>query len=186
MEIRAATTADIDKIEEIDAIVESTQYLHLDRAADGADITWKLQQRPLREKLIRPNPLSADHRFTLKQIALGADDGTALVADYDGSILAFALAQQNAGAGVLQVLDFRVDYDYRRQGIASGLVFKLIQSARDAEVRALAAESLTNNFPASEFLAKLGFEIAGLDAKRNSNHDLVKEAVTLFWYLSLV
>ncbi len=34
-------------------------------------------------------------------------------------------------------------------------------------------------------LAKSGFELAGVDDHRNSNHDLVKEAVTLFWYAPL-
>jgi ribosomal protein S18 acetylase RimI-like enzyme len=185
MEIRAATPADIDKIEEIDAVVESMRYFHLDRSGEGADISWKLQERPLREKLIERNPLDDERRFALRQIVTGADEGIALVADYDGSVLAFTMARQTA-TGVLEIKDLRVDYDYRRQGIASGMVFQLIQSARASELRAVAAESRTNNYPAGEFLAKLGFEIAGLDAQRYSNHDLVKEAVTLFWYLSIV
>ena len=40
----------------------------------------------------------------------------------------------------------------------------------------MAAESTTDNLPAARFLLKCGFDLAGLDAQRFSNHDLVKES----------
>ena len=49
----------------------------------------------------------------------------------------------------------------------------------------MAAATLTDNYPAAQFFVKCGFELAGLDCRRWTNHDLVKEAVTLFWYASL-
>jgi hypothetical protein len=49
-------------------------------------------------------------------------------------------------------------------------------------MRAVRATSLTNNVPAAHFLAKAGFDLAGVDTHYRSNHDLVKETVTLFWY----
>ena len=72
-----------------------------------------------------------------------------------------------------------------RQGLAMALLYQVIAMAREAECRAVAAEVTTDNFPAVQLLAKCGFEVAGLDARRHSNHDLVKEAVTLFWYAPL-
>ena len=44
---------------------------------------------------------------------------------------------------------------------------------------------ISNNVPAARFLAKAGFDLTGLDTHWGSNHDLVKEAVTLFWYAGL-
>jgi RimJ/RimL family protein N-acetyltransferase len=79
----------------------------------------------------------------------------------------------------------RIDYDYRRQGIGTALVFQMIQQARDRQLRAVSIETLTNNIPISNLLAKCGFELAGVDMCRRSNHDIVKEAATLFWYAAL-
>ena len=98
---------------------------------------------------------------------------------------ALAIAQQDFPAGTLRIWDVRVDAEFRRQGLGSALVFSLIESARALECRAVSAVAPANNFPANAFLAKLGFELSGLDEKRLTNHDLVKEAVTLFWYLPL-
>ena len=41
------------------------------------------------------------------------------------------------------------------------------------------------DLPAARFLLKCGFDLTGLDASRFSNHDLVKERVTLHWYAAL-
>jgi hypothetical protein len=49
----------------------------------------------------------------------------------------------------------------------------------------VAAETTTDNWPAAMLLTKCGFDLAGLDERRRTNHDLVKEAVTLFWYAAL-
>jgi len=32
---------------------------------------------------------------------------------------------------------------------------------------------------------KLDFELSGIDLRRHTNHDLVKERATLFWYATL-
>jgi ribosomal protein S18 acetylase RimI-like enzyme len=85
----------------------------------------------------------------------------------------------------MKLLDVRVDFEFRRQGLASALVYQLMHAAKEAGLRAIAAETRANNFPANSMLAKLGFEMTGLDERRQSNHDLVKESVTLFWYATL-
>jgi ribosomal protein S18 acetylase RimI-like enzyme len=170
---------------DIDATIEATAYLHLDRTGAGLAAAWRLEERPLREKLVAANPLGDDRAFTLKQIATGADEGLAVVAEHDGVLVALLLAQVDPARGVLHVLDVRVDYDHRREGLATALLFGAINAARDQGLRAVAAETTTNNLPACHLLAKSGFELAGVDEKRSSNHDLVKEAVTLFFYAAL-
>jgi ribosomal protein S18 acetylase RimI-like enzyme len=62
------------------------------------------------------------------------------------------------------------------------LVFQVIQAAKDAELRAVFAETRTSNVPAGKLLQKLSFEVAGIDTHRHSNHDMVKEVATVFWY----
>jgi ribosomal protein S18 acetylase RimI-like enzyme len=186
MEIRPLTIADLDALADIDGTIESSRYLHVDGAGEGLAASWRMEERPLREKLIASNPVSDELAFLLKQVGGGViDDGVALVAEHEGQVVALSLARVDHTASTLRVVDLRVDYDHRREGLASAMMFQLIQQAQDQELRAVAAESLTNNLPAAQFLEKLGFEIAGLDARKYSNHDLVKEAVTLFWYHAL-
>ncbi len=107
------------------------------------------------------------------------------MAVHDGEAVALLLAQRQPAAGVLRLLDVRVDFDHRRQGLATALLYAAIATARQGELRAIAADVPANNGPAHALLAKLGFALAGLDTHRGSNHDLVKETVALFWYLTL-
>jgi ribosomal protein S18 acetylase RimI-like enzyme len=107
------------------------------------------------------------------------------MAEHDDQVCASMIAQPRQALGTLQIIDLRVDYDFRRQGLGTALVFQVIQQARDSELRAVTAETKTNNFPANRLLSKLAFDLTGVDTQRHSNHDLVKENVSLFWYAAL-
>ena len=115
----------------------------------------------------------------------GIEDGVSLAFENDGELTALAVARLDAAAKTLRLLDVRVDYDFRRQGIGSALAYALIAAARDSGLRAVAAETPANNFPAAQYLLKVGFELTGFDTHLRSNHDLVKESVALFWYIPL-
>jgi RimJ/RimL family protein N-acetyltransferase len=185
MELRLATTADLAGVAEIDATMESLRYLHIDRTGDGLNVCWKVEDRPLRERLIQPVPLDDERQFAYRQLVTGIDDGLSLVIERDAQIVAAIAARPNVARGVLELIDLRVDFDHRREGFATAMLYRAIQAGRELELRALAAECPANNDPANQLFAKLGFHLAGLDALRNSNHDLVKEAVTLLWYATL-
>ncbi len=185
MEIRPVRPSDLDSLLDIDGTIESGEYLHLERTGEGLNVQWKLAERPLREKRIFPNRIDDDRKFTLKQIATGADEGLALLAEHEGQTTALLLAQPQPEFRTLRLIDLRVDYDFRREGLATAMLFQAINLAREQELRAVTAESLTDNIPAARLLTKCGFDLAGLDAQRHSNHDLVKEAVSLLWYASL-
>jgi ribosomal protein S18 acetylase RimI-like enzyme len=183
MQLRPAKPADLPGIIEIDAAVESLRYLHIDRSGEGLSLQWKIEDRPLRERLITTFALDDDRQFAYRQITTGIDEGIAQAAEHDDQIVAALLAQ--AQGDVLKLIDLRVDFDHRREGLATAMIFQLMANGRELKLRAVMAESQANNDPANQLLSKLGFEIAGLDSQRHSNHDLVKEAVTLFWYFSL-
>jgi RimJ/RimL family protein N-acetyltransferase len=186
MQIRPLAPDDLPSVCEIDGTVESTQYLHVDNSlSEGSTASWRLEQRPARQKLIDPNRLSDEALFTLKQILSGADEGVALAVEHDDQPIATLVARPNASQETLEIVDLRVDYDFRRQGMGTALLYQLIGVAREQEIRAISAQTLTNNHPAAALLGKCGFELSGVDTRRRSNHDLVKEAVTLFWYVPL-
>ena len=189
MQIRSVTLKDLAALHEIDGTVESTRYFHVDFAdvigEEGLTFAWRLEERAARNKLIEPNRLDDDATFTLKSIVSGAEEGTALLIEHDDEPVAMLLARPDPAAGTVRIVDVRVDYDYRRQGMGTALVYALIQQAREQGLRAVAAQTLSNNLPASGLLGKCGFQLSGVDTRRRSNHDVVKEAVTLFWYAAL-
>jgi ribosomal protein S18 acetylase RimI-like enzyme len=185
MEIRPMKVGDLDGVKDIDATGESAQYLHVERSGEGLAVSWKTEVRPLREKRVHRHAMDDERAFTLKQIVSGMDEGIALVAEHDGQAVAAAVGAPAGEAGVFRIIDLRVDFDFRRQGLASALMFQMIQEARERDLRAVKVESPADDFPMLQFLAKLGFEPAGLDTHYRSNHDLVKESVVLFFYLTL-
>lgn len=185
MQIRPAVAHDLDQLADIDGTITSTNYLHVEKSGEGFAQTWKIEERPLRSKLIEPNAIDDDARFSMKQIVGGIEEGLALVADHEGVVVASLVTQLQPANSTLRVIDLRVDFDHRRQGVGSALLFQAIQQAREMGLRAVAAQTKTNNLPAANFLLKRGFDLAGLDTHLHSNHDLVKEAVTLFWYAAL-
>lgn len=185
MEIRPVRPPDLDRLIDIDGTIESHDYLHVDHSGDGFAGAWRIEKRPLREKKMERNQPGDETQFLLRQIATGAEEGLALLAEHDGINVAVLVARQDPEFGALRLVDIRVDFEHRRQALGSAMVYKVIAQARERQLRAVAAETRTDNFPAAQFLVKCGFELAGLDSRRRTNHDLVKEAVTLFWYASL-
>ena len=142
MEIRPVVLADLDALVEIDATVESTRYLHVDKIGEGLSLQWKIEDRPLRTKLIESNPLNDEQRFLLKQIASGTEEGTALAMDHEGVPVGLLLAQPDPARGTLRVIDLRVDYDQRREGFATAMMYQLIQQARLLRVQQQGAKAL--------------------------------------------
>jgi ribosomal protein S18 acetylase RimI-like enzyme len=187
MQIRPITSRDLDTLAEIDGTIESTRYLHLEQQAsdEPSMIGWRLEERSARQKMIEPNRLNDELLFIARQIASGAEEGLALVAEHDDAGVALLLAQRQEPRGTLHIVDLRIDYEHRRQGVGLALMFQAINTARQLEVRAVSAETTTNNFAGIQLLRKLGFELSGVDTRRHSNHDVVKESATLFWYLPL-
>ena len=185
MEIRPVQPADLDDLLEINGTVESSEYLHLEKTGEGLAVSWRLEQRPLREQRILPNRMNDEQKFALRQIVSGADEGHALLAEHGAQKAALLVAQAQPQYGTLRLVDLRVDYDFRREGLATALVFQAVTEARGKGLRAVTTETLTDNLPAARLLFKCGFDLAGLDAQRHTNHDLVKEAASLVWYLAL-
>jgi ribosomal protein S18 acetylase RimI-like enzyme len=119
-------------------------------------------------------------------VVKGLEEGMALVVEVEGRPAAALVALPRPQFGTFELVDLRVDYDYRRQGFATALMYQFLGALRDRQdVRAVYAEVRANNTPAQELLARLGFELSGFDERRRSNHDLVKEAATLLWYLEM-
>ena len=181
MTIRPAVAADLPGIMEIDSVIESTHYFHVDQSAGVESASWQLQRRAFPQKLIEPHLLDDDVSFALRQIVSGGDDGLCLIAEHDEAPVASLLAQPADGE-VLRVRDLRVDCAHRRQGIATVLLFQAIEHAKNEGLRAATIVTAINNAPAYAMLTKHDWNLSGIDTRRESNHDLVKEQASLIWY----
>src|SRR5437588_43081 len=143
MEIRSATAQDLDRLIEIDGTIESTRYLFVDRSGEGLAMAWRLEERALREKLIDRNTPDDERIFALRQVLAGIEEGIGVALEHEGTLVALAVAQIDATAKTLRLVDLRVDYDIRRQGIGSALLYQLIAGARERGLRAVAARTQT-------------------------------------------
>jgi ribosomal protein S18 acetylase RimI-like enzyme len=185
MEIRPVRPADLDRLIDIDGTIESDEYLHVEQVGEGLAVSWKIERRPLRERRMDRNAPSDETQFLLKQVVTGVEDGQALLAEHDGINVAVLLARVEPEFGTLRIQDLRIDFEHRHEGLGSAMIYKAITDARERQLRAVVADTRTDNVPAAQLLTKCGFELAGLDTRKNTNHDLVKEQVTLHWYASL-
>jgi len=93
MEIRAATAADLDRLIDLDATIESAAYLHVERQGEGLAAGWRLEERPLREKRIDANALDDDRMFAVKQVFGGVEDGIGRAVEYGGNLIGLAVAR---------------------------------------------------------------------------------------------
>lgn len=179
------TMVDLQLLPEIDGTMESAHYTHLNRIIEENAITWRLERRALRERLLEGNRIGNDLQFSYKQVISGVEEGVALCIGLADSVAASLLAQPRPELRTLHLVDLRIDYDFRRQGMGMSLVCAAIAHAREQDCRAITTETTSQNDPMMQLLRKLGFEPAGLDTFRFTNHDLVKEQATLLWCLPL-
>lgn len=185
MLIRPMTTADVPLLCEIDGTIESARYLHVERTGDGLAVAFSLEERALRERMIDANRLGDEQIHLAKSFTSGIDEGIALVAEHDGGPVAMTLAQADPASNTLRLLDLRVDYDVRREGLATAMLYQLVGEARQRGLRAVFARTTSSNHPANQLLLKCAFSLAGLDTHHASNHDLVREQVAMLWYAAL-
>src|SRR3954454_12767400 len=97
MEIRPATAGDLDRLTDLDATIESSKYLHLERTGESLAVGFRLEQRPLRSKLVDNNALDDERRFALRQVLGGIEEGVGLAAEHEGDLVGLAVAQVDPG-----------------------------------------------------------------------------------------
>src|SRR5438045_4125670 len=117
MRIRLGQPGDLDRLIDLDGTIESDRYLHVQRDGEDLAASWRLEERPLREKRVDANAVKEDLRFSLKQLLIGAEEGMVLAAEHDEQLVGLAAAKHNPERKTLEVLDVRVDYDMRREGL---------------------------------------------------------------------
>ena len=165
---RPMTPADLDDLAEIDAAYDVGRVLEVGREDTDADpllTPWRPTWRELDEPRVVANRVEGEIEFAYRQVARGIEEGVALRLDADGLPVAAAVAVLDPAAKVLRLVDLRVDYDVRREGYGTTVLYAVVAAAREREdVSAVVAEVAGESAAMLGLLVKSGFEVVGLDA----------------------
>ena len=132
------------------------------------------------------NVSSWTSRFDVSNwLFLMAFDGSKAVG---GATVAFRLPKVHMlqGRDDLAVLwDIRMHPDYKRKGIASGLLDRAAQWARKQGCKQIKIETQNNNIPACRFYAARGCHLGAIDRYGYAHAPRVAHETMLIWYLDL-
>lgn len=179
---RPLTPADVPRLDQIDANFESDRFLHVEKSIDGLNTSWRLIERPL-----DPPFLSADYNFQPDECAalierLRQADGLYLIVEDGARPVALIDVETEHWRKAANVWHILIDRAYRRQGLGTQLMQRVIDWARSAGLRGIVCETQTNNWAACRFYQKFGFQLCGIDDHFYSNEDLAVKEVALFWW----
>ncbi len=187
--IRALTRSDIPRLTAINATFTSDAELHLERHCVGLDeIAWRLTCRPLAQ------PFDRGTQYDLRQDELVAIEERLQA----GSCLQLVATDRDRLVGLLEVeagswrdagwiRNILIDVHHRRRGLGRRFIASGVEWAQGRGLKALVAETQTNNVPACHFYQRLGFAPGGVDDHfyRYCGDPRAAQDVAIFWYLEV-
>jgi GNAT superfamily N-acetyltransferase len=178
------TLREVRRIPPIPSDFKTSQIFRLERVAVGESLSWRLTPEHLNRTVRKKyddgivdhwiaSYLEGKREKDLRFVS--ARRGT----DTDG-LLTWCASSWN---DTIWLLDIRVRERARRTGLGSVLVSHLQDLAHRQGVRGIFLETQTINYPAMRFYLGKGFELAGINDRLYSNHDVERQevAVFLFW-----
>jgi len=97
----------------------------------------------------------------------------------EGKLIAVIETSVEEWSNRLRVTEFWVDDAYRRQGIASALMDKAIDRAKQEKRRAVILETQSCNSGAISFYLNYGFSLIGFDGCAYANDDINRKEVRI-------
>jgi GNAT superfamily N-acetyltransferase len=190
--ITQITPDDLTPYASIPTAFEVTSILHVEPADRGLG-GIRLIEHPVSDPYVKdydaqedggPEHWSDLHALSKWAIFLGlADDrpiGGATVALDTPDISGFHNSVDIAG-----LWDFRVHPDFRRQGVGTALLNRVVEAARSHGCPRLKIETQSINVPACRFYAARGCILGGLDVHAYGSDPACAHETMLLWYLDL-
>ena len=162
----------------------------LPRSAEDVDFSFEIDRivvEPFDAVPLRVEPLSQRHKaYGLDDALFERCDGTDKVlflASEAGNLAGYITASLGWN-GCAMVDDFAVARSFRRRGLASALMDRIVDWARDKGLGAIRLETQSNNDAACSLYQRYGCVLGGYDRflYRELGSDTADE-VALFWYL---
>jgi ribosomal protein S18 acetylase RimI-like enzyme len=183
--VRPLTPADVPRLGQIDAEFISDRFLDVERSGEGLNVTWRLTERSLDPPFVSTDygVHPGEHAAIVERVRAG--DGLQLIVE-DGSLaVALVDVERQYWRNTAFVWNILIDRAYRRQGLGTQLMRRVIDWARSVGLRGVVCETQTNNLPACRFYQKFGFQLCGVDDHFYSNEDVALKEVALFWWYEL-
>jgi ribosomal protein S18 acetylase RimI-like enzyme len=187
--VRRLRTADLPPLGAINGSFVADTELTLTRVVQGlCETSWILRERRLEEPFDRGQRYDiGDAELELIRSRLTAGKSLQLVADCSGEICGLLKVEPEQWRPVGRIWTILLDRRYRRQGLGRHLIEQATSWGRQHNLRALAAETQTNNVPACRFYHGMGFAPGGVDDRfyRYCQDPKASLEVAVFWYLDL-
>lgn len=168
IEIRPATTADLQLLVNLEHSYETEYVWQMDRLIEERKISINFREirlpRAVRVEYPRsPNKLEQEWspRYTI------------LVAAKDESQVGYIRINCDTVPNSAWVTDLVISEGYRRQGIASALTLAAQEWVTQHGCKRLILEMQSKNYPAIQMAQKLGYEFCGYNDHYYANQDIV-------------
>lgn len=182
MIIRPLTPADAPRLGQIDANFESNRFLNVERSGDGLNVSWRLTEHPLDPPFVSTDYAvqPGEHDAIVERMRVG--DGLHLIVEDGSRPVALIDVETQHWRSAANVWHILIDRAYRRQGLGTQLMRRIVDWARSMGLRGVVCETQTNNIAACRFYQKFGFQLCGIDDHFYSNEDVALKEVALFWW----
>lgn len=180
--LRPLTADDIPNLPQIRPTYQSNTILTLERSGEGIEVGWQF----IEQRLAKPYDKGILYNFNegaQKEILarLLRPDVTYLrVAESNGQLVGIADAEILPWNNTVFLWNLMIDIAYRGQGLGRRLWHRVVEFARDAEVRAITIETQNTNVPACKFYLRMGCQLTGFNEALYSNDNPNRE-IALFW-----
>ena len=166
IEIRSVRPEDIESLSAIEHgyYSEYVWQMNLERDPGAAEVDFRRIRLPRR--VFVPYPRKREEIFT--EIEQAED---CLVAGLNGRLVGYIKVQAEVETQVARISDVVISAPLRRQGIASGLLFAVMDHVAQRHLHTLILEMQLKNNPAIEMANKLGFIFCGFRDHYFPNQD---------------
>ncbi len=183
--LRPLELDDIPRLVEIRSGYQSESILAVEPTGAGIVKGWRLVER----KLAVPFDKGTLYDFgeaeqeSIRQRLLRPDETYLRVAEakgLNGRLVGLLEMEIRVWNDTVELVNLRIDQDYRRQGLGWRLWHRGLDFARGAGVRAIMIETQNTNLAACKFYERMGCQLVGLNEAFYANNGAATE-IALFW-----
>jgi ribosomal protein S18 acetylase RimI-like enzyme len=180
--LRQLTAEDIPNLVQIRPGYTWLTILEVEKSGEGIEIGWRLVERTL------PRPFDKGTLYDFDDITRNEisarlarpDETYQRVAEYGGQLISLLDVELHTWNDTAFVWNLMIDVDYRGQGLGRRLWHRVLDFARQADVRAIMVETQNTNVPACKFYARMGCQLVGINEAYYAN-DGQNTEIALFW-----
>ncbi len=180
--LRPLELNDIPTLPQIRPTYQSKTILAVERSGSGLEVGWQLVERELPEPFNKGTlyDFNEDEQETIRNRLLRPDDTYQRVAEFNGRLVGLVDAEIQYWNHTVVLWNLMIDLDYRRNGLGRRLWHRVLEFARQADIRAIQIETQNTNVPACRFYERMGCQLVGVHETYYTNDGLATE-VALFW-----